>query len=303
MSIIFSRQFEHFAHLHEAGNFRVAAERAGISQPALTRSIAALEARIGMPLFERTSRGAVPTHAGDALWRHAAKLTRQARQAELEMGILRDGTGGQVRIGTGIVADRVVTPRIVARFHASYPRIGVSVVTAITEALLPQMTVGELDLVVSDLHEVVVPPGFEAERLRRSARRLWMRRGHPLDGAACVDWADVARFGWIGHPADTRAERPIARRFRAIGLAPPPSIVEASSISMFLGVAAETDLIALLADELAVEARGRGLVALPLDEPIMTLETGILYRSSTMDMKPFRDLRDLARAALGGEPP
>src|SRR3546814_9310124 len=64
----------HAKSLADEGSFRVAAAKLGLTQPALTKSIQALEAEVGVRLFDRSRKGIAPTAAGAALLRRAAGL-------------------------------------------------------------------------------------------------------------------------------------------------------------------------------------------------------------------------------------
>jgi LysR family hydrogen peroxide-inducible transcriptional activator len=61
------RQLEYFKTISDAGSFRGAAERLGVTQPTLTAQIATLEESLGVKLFERTRSGATPTVAAREL--------------------------------------------------------------------------------------------------------------------------------------------------------------------------------------------------------------------------------------------
>ena len=70
-----------FIAVIEAGSLTRAAERLSISQPTLSRHIAALEAAVGTPLFERTARRLVPTAAGLTLTQPAQHMRAAVRAA------------------------------------------------------------------------------------------------------------------------------------------------------------------------------------------------------------------------------
>ncbi|MBU2483494.1 MAG: LysR family transcriptional regulator [Alphaproteobacteria bacterium] len=61
MRLLISRHLENFLALYDARNMHLAAQKKGISQPALSKSLKVLEESLGATLFERTHRGLEPT--------------------------------------------------------------------------------------------------------------------------------------------------------------------------------------------------------------------------------------------------
>ena len=82
----------------ETGRFGAAAERLPIAQPALSRAIARLEARLGGRLFERIPTGVRPTPLGTAAVERARCLLREFRAAEEETGAAVSGRAGTFRV-------------------------------------------------------------------------------------------------------------------------------------------------------------------------------------------------------------
>src|ERR687894_1435188 len=81
----------HFLVVAREGNVTAAAQRLGISQPALTKSIRRLEEECGAPLFDRHTRGVSLTLYGKALLRHARLIDTECRFATSEIEALRHG--------------------------------------------------------------------------------------------------------------------------------------------------------------------------------------------------------------------
>src|SRR5512135_2415198 len=86
-----------FLAVLDAGSLMGAARRLGAQQPTLSRHVAELEAQLGMPLFERTGRGVVPTAAAQAIADAARQMEAGAEQLALRLAGRRDATRGSVR--------------------------------------------------------------------------------------------------------------------------------------------------------------------------------------------------------------
>jgi len=90
-------QLRYFLRVAELANFTRAAEKLGISQPALSRSIQRLEGELGQPVFERRGRSLSLTEAGTLLQGRAQQILSLLDDTKAE--ICDDGQSGRVRVG------------------------------------------------------------------------------------------------------------------------------------------------------------------------------------------------------------
>ena len=89
-------QLRHFLKVAELGNFTRAAEAVGLSQSALSRSIARLEEELGQPIFERQTRKVALTDSGNLLLDRARQILSLVEDAKAE--IYDDGQTGRIRV-------------------------------------------------------------------------------------------------------------------------------------------------------------------------------------------------------------
>ena len=85
--------------LAEHGSFSRAAEALNIAQPSLSRGIKELEARVGMPLFERRRSGHQPTDFGRVFLDHAAQLLAGVGDLEQEVARAKGLVTGELAVG------------------------------------------------------------------------------------------------------------------------------------------------------------------------------------------------------------
>jgi DNA-binding transcriptional LysR family regulator len=112
-----------FLAVAESGSLSAAARRLGVSQPTLTRRMAALEERLGAELFLRTPRGLELTEAGEAILEPARHMEQEARAAEVAVTGRDRALAGAVRItATEGLAIDWLTPEL-ASFQRSHPEI------------------------------------------------------------------------------------------------------------------------------------------------------------------------------------
>ncbi|MCP4444423.1 MAG: LysR family transcriptional regulator [Myxococcales bacterium] len=136
----------HFLLIAKHGTFTAAAERAHLSQPALSASVKRLEEDLGGRLFDRGRHGAELTAAGTALLPHAsaihaALLAGRRAVAEIE-GLL----AGEVRVAAGATATTYLLPKILARFRRKHEGIKFLLREGYALDIRAHVASGELDL-------------------------------------------------------------------------------------------------------------------------------------------------------------
>src|SRR3954447_20287443 len=97
----------------ETGSMGKAAARLGTSQPAVSKAIVELEDALGVPLVDRSRRGAQPTPYGLALGKRSVAIFNDLRQGVQDIDFLSDPTKGEVRIGaTEPIITAMIAPTI-----------------------------------------------------------------------------------------------------------------------------------------------------------------------------------------------
>ncbi len=110
------RQLRHFVALAEHGHFARAAEAVNLSQPALSRSIQALESQLGCPLLDRHSRGFSLTAHGRLVLEHARRLLAGSRALSNAVSKLGNLQSGELRLGAGPYPAARLVPRALGAF-------------------------------------------------------------------------------------------------------------------------------------------------------------------------------------------
>src|SRR5689334_17820275 len=171
-----TRQLRAFCTVVERRSFSQAAERLGVTQPAVSLQVRALEKRLGVQLLDRSGRRVEPTEAGTRLYRGAQRLlsleddllTELAEEAEGELQ-------GTFEIGASTGPGGVVLSRLLCDFAADHPRLHVALSVFDTQTVVERVADRTLELGVVGaapryrgveyepfLHDTVVlacPPG------------------------------------------------------------------------------------------------------------------------------------------------
>jgi DNA-binding transcriptional LysR family regulator len=147
------RQLETFVRLVELGTFTRAAEEMSLTQPAVTRQIAALEAELKTRLLDRLGRRVELTAAGKALFPYADRMVRLSQEAVVAVRDVAAGVSGPLSVGASGTASAYILPDVVRQFTQSYPTVELSVHTG------PSARVA--DMVMRNLVDVGVVMNFE----------------------------------------------------------------------------------------------------------------------------------------------
>lgn len=119
-------KLQSFLAVAETLNFRRAAERLSIAQPALSRGIKQFEDQLGFALFERSTRRVILTKAGDHLFREAKAATQQLTQAFDDAREIATGSRGRIMVAYNSFAASGPMSDIIIQFRKRYPHCAVS---------------------------------------------------------------------------------------------------------------------------------------------------------------------------------
>lgn len=122
-------EYEAIAAVARLGSFRAAATELGMSTSALSHAVAALEARLGLRLFNRTTRSVSPTDAGEQFIARIAPALAAIGGAIEGINSHRDTPAGMLRINTSAGAARMVLTPIILAYLRRYPDMQVTLVT------------------------------------------------------------------------------------------------------------------------------------------------------------------------------
>ena len=174
------RHLRHALALAEHRNFARAAEALHLTQPALSRSIQALESHFGETLFDRSRRDVTPTAMGELLLRHARQLNLAAAELERDLQLARGMELGELRIGAGPFAGAALVGAPVGQLCQLHPQLHVEVIIAPWLELPERLQRREIDLLVADLHEIETLEDYERLPFGEHLTLPVCRAGHPL---------------------------------------------------------------------------------------------------------------------------
>src|SRR5215203_1129075 len=142
-----TRQLAAFCAVVERKSFSQAAERLGVTQPAVSLQVRSLEKRLGRKLLDRSGRRVEPTEAGLALYRGAQRMLALEGQLidELEAGEVGD-LGGTLEVGASTGPGSTVVPVLLCEFQRENPGVAVSLSISDTQSVVDRVAERELEL-------------------------------------------------------------------------------------------------------------------------------------------------------------
>ncbi len=195
MNNVSIKQLQTFMTIVDAGNFRRAAEILHLSQPAVTAHVKQLEAAVGVPLLDRTTRRMRVTVAGDRL-RSMAEQTLADLNAVLSE--LRDEAAlqrGRISICCVPTIAAGILPKALKQFDEKYPGVTIRLYDVIAEQIFVQVAEGKADFGIGPR-----PTGrrqFDFRPLTSDPFVAVVPRGHVLANRKSVSLFDLVKFPYL----------------------------------------------------------------------------------------------------------
>lgn len=173
------RQLTYFEAVARCGGFTLAAKQLHVAQSAVSAQIRALEGELGVQLFARTTRRVTLTHAGELFLARTRRVLAELDDARGELGELVAVVRGRVTIGATPVVGPFDLPHALARFHAHYPGVAVTLRSGLISPLLAELDAGNIDLVLGPMHADLASR-YSAQRIAEEDLLLILPLAHRL---------------------------------------------------------------------------------------------------------------------------
>ena len=146
-----------FVAVAEHGGFSVAAEQLHLTQPAVSKRIAQLEASLDARLFDRLGRKVAPTEAGQLLLPRARQLLVEAEAAKEALRAMGEGVGGSLRFATSHHIGLHRLPPLLRRFAAKHPQVALDIRFLDSEQAWHEVLQGRIELALTTLGPATPP--------------------------------------------------------------------------------------------------------------------------------------------------
>lgn len=275
---------KHLAQLSvivEAGSYQSAADRLGLTQPALSRNMKALETRLGATLFNRDGRKSVPNTLGLRLARNGQAIRLAEEQASILADQSSQGAVGELRIGAPpIVAGRFLSNAL-AKFIRANPNCVVEMRTGLVHELRSMLERGEVDLVFGPQSLADPSDGLNFTPIIDDRVGILCRTDHPLSLRKRILPADLEAQAWLAHSRGSLLRQQTEAAMIASGVRTMHIVCETDSIRSVLEIIGDTDLITTMPRATTEPYLEDRLTFLSFDHPQFQRPLGSIRRRDT----------------------
>lgn len=267
------------------GSITGAARRLNISQPAVSVTIAQLEASLGTVLLDRSRSGVQPTAAGHALLRRADSMEALLKGAEAEVALAREGIEGPLRVGGTPGALVTLLPSAVRKLEEQEGRFALNVIERSDRELIALLRKGDIEIAFVTTGIEAPPDDIEERPCARDPFDLIVGR-HMDHLPAELPLQDTARFRWVLPEAQGAFRRQMDALFIAAETPVPREVIRCDSLLTTKAIVRDSDRVTIL----------------PRQVVSAELSIGVLraIRIRNMEMNRAVGVRLLAQARLSG---
>lgn len=207
-------QLRHLVSLAESGSFSKAAQAQFLTQPALSRSIRALEDELGTALFDRIGRRIELTPFGRETLARAQRLLADADELQGSSRRHRAGEAGVLRLGMGSGPGAMLMTPLLLQTAQQRPQLRLEIARGGTELLVQALRERTLDALVVDARSLRPAADLRAEFLHEMRGAFMVRRGHPLARRRTAPgFDDLLRFPIASTPLSDEVARLLIERY------------------------------------------------------------------------------------------
>jgi DNA-binding transcriptional LysR family regulator len=238
-------QLRHFITLAKTGSFVRTAGLLHITQPALSRSIKALEEELGQLLFDRVGKKIELTSFGEITRKRCECLLDDADFIRQSGHPSEPAGAGRLRLGLGSGPGAMLTTPILTHVAQLYPHMRVEIFRANTETLVRMLREREVDALVVDIRSLKPSPDLKVDQVVEVEGGFMCRPGHPLEKLAKVSLNQLLQYPIASTPLSDELARILVERYGE--RAHPGVMVQLLSdeLSHLVDVARQSDTILL----------------------------------------------------------
>ena len=266
-------RLRHFVAVARTEHVTRAASALGVPQPTLSRSIARLEADLGVALFVRTGRVLRLTRSGRLLQQHAERALGELETALRALGGESSPDEGSVAFGFLHTLGGSTVPQLLREFRADFPRVRFELVQRGHDALLGLLRSGTVDLSLTS--PLPAEPGLVARPLHEQPLHLVVPADHPFAARQGLRLAEAAGEQFVGLERGYGLRTTTDAWCRQAGFVPRLAF-EGEEIDTVRGLVAAGLGVALLPAD--VPGGVDGVVEVEVLEPRTTRTLGLVWR-------------------------
>lgn len=237
-------QLRDFVAVAERGSLRAAARETGLAQPAITRSIQALEYSLNAQLFVREPRGVRLTPVGKDFLLRAMSILNEVRRAGESVRQRQGDVDGELALGFSIATHFGIFAEVISAFKRRFPKVRLRIIEGFFPTLENDLRNGLLDFYAGPMPDVGYPADMLITKLFDNNRVVVGRRGHPLRGARKL--SDLTEAEWMTTSITRDAPDELKQVFAEHRLPMPRLLFQTQTALSTLMTMINTDALAMM---------------------------------------------------------
>ena len=282
-------QLRHFVVLAELGAFVQASKALYLTQPALTRSIQALEDELGGRLFDRLGRRIALTPFGHEVLQRASRLVADAEALKQTGKGLHAGLTGTLRIGLSSGPGALLSTPLMLHMAEHHPKLQLQISRGNTELLVHELRAQHLDAVVVDVRSLRPSADLQISQAFELDAGFLVRPDHPLaQRGQPVGIDDVLSYPVTSTPLSDEVARQLISRYGPQANPDDMVTLRCDETLSIVAVARRSDAIVL-----TVDAAAEGLVRLAVSPALEgKARFGLVTLAQRQEAPALRILRE-----------
>lgn len=284
------RQLRAFMAVYETGSMSSAADLLALTQPAVTLLLRELEQKLGVQLFDRTTRALQHTEAASEAYVYAERVFAELNEMSASLSGLANGQRGHIHIAATSTLAQTLLPPVVSKFKKEWPQVRVTIDDCSPAEFVELIGsgrvtfgVGTLEKAMANVEEKVF---FEDALVAVSIYEKFSSSKRP------IRWAQLATYPVIAVKPGYGVRRHIDTAAANAGVMLNIEY-EVSLLSTALAMAASGLGVAVVPESVMVHCPFRNLVARRLSNPVVFRNTAVIHargKSLSAAAKGFIDL-------------
>ena len=309
MESLFSRTTVQFIAAYETLNFRIAAEKCLVTQPAITKSIKKIESDYNMKLFDKKGIKMYPTEFADDLYKELLDMRDTANSLRLKFESWHKGNSGHLNIAVGITLQSSEGfVNLISDINTKFPNVSLNIASMIKDASIPLLKNGNIDLWIGDISNLVEDEEFIKKFVRKIPLVIYTNKNHKLFKEKKITFSNLENKKWsllLGGALikqnsmyKSKTLDSITTQFKKNGINIEKNLTTFSSPTALFASIKNNGNFAIAAKSLHSIAKNFNLREID-NIKVLDLDVGIVVRNKIADYKIIKFVIDSAIKKLG----
>lgn len=207
------KELETFVSIVEKGSISAAAAALGVSQPAVSKRVARIEAEMGASMFANGHKHSTLTSEGAVLYKAALKMLDTRKKARIQIAEISQELYGTVRISASSIPGDFILPEVLVEFMEKHPGVSVQVTQGDSQSALEDLSDKKVDLAVIGSDRNL--PGFTSVPFYHDELVLIVNRNHPLAARKYIPMEEIGGLKLVGRTSGSGSRQTWERVYKS----------------------------------------------------------------------------------------